>query len=35
MSSSNRHRRVALNTSDCEDNSSGGEEDFTQVRKNS
>ena len=26
-----RNRRAALNASDCEDNSSGGEEDFTQV----
>ncbi|XP_033231307.1 LON peptidase N-terminal domain and RING finger protein 3 [Belonocnema kinseyi] len=31
MSSSHRHRRAALNTSDCEDNSSGGEEEFTQT----
>ena len=27
----NRHRTNHINTSDCEDNSSGGEEDFSQV----
>lgn len=27
-----RNRRAAFNASDCEDNSSGGEEEFTQVR---
>lgn len=27
-----RNRRVALHGSDCEDNSSGGEEEYTQVR---
>lgn len=29
---SKRNRRAAFNASDCEDNSSGGEEEFTQVR---
>lgn len=28
---SKRNRRAVLNGSDCEDNSSGGEEEFTQV----
>ncbi|XP_043467921.1 LON peptidase N-terminal domain and RING finger protein 3 [Leptopilina heterotoma] len=31
INSNQRHRRATLNTSDCEDNSSGGEEEFTQM----